>query len=847
LNTTSSQDTGRATCLLEVAVAYAKRGLKVFPVHSTDSASACSCGKLDCGSPGKHPRTNHGLNDASCDPEQIRDWWARWPDANIAMNCGASDRIVIDIDDKDGRPGPASWSAVEQELGDHFGDTARVATPSGGCHLHYLVDGRHVGSGNDRFGFGVDVKAEGGYVLLPPSAIGGVRYAWVEGQGFEHTKPIPESLATRLESATAQTNDRGRSGRPQEARITKGERDDTLFRDACALRKRGFSDGAIEAALLERNAEQCDPPLPESQVRAKVASSARYDPPSQACDESVGEVPCDRNGWLVSDGAHLLSLAHLSRNDVGLLPWTNFDPRVVGVTVDDEGRRCYLTELVRIDGATSRVLLDASALGNLQKLSVVLAAYGCSIVPAPREVHGRHEAARLLRFLDAQDAATYKTAEALGWHDGVGFLTHEGVLTAGGFSQHLDVVPHPMLANRAPYRYGLGNEGQAVAVLKALLTMHDETVCSVVGSWSVACLLANELRRYTKHFPDLGLEGSSGTGKTSGPFGDQLQLITGNAEGPCELTAASLRDRMGAHRNAPVWLDDVSNTAAIYDLLRQATSGGSRLKMAADNTHMAKTALVAPVMISGEHLGPIHAEKAMMDRFLLVELPSPAGLSPLRDGRSRFDALMDLRTAHKNDFTVLAGNVVQLVLQRAHYVDQFREQRDDRVAREADKMAVLRVGALVLSDLTGDPSHFRRVEDWIAAQQRVGDENVLTFAMIPRALRAKNLPASALDGPPAFHDRQTGIVWFSEALLSDWWNEQRNLSDRERRLGSAESIRLQRKALGTDGKGVSKATKDSPANGKRHRLTARYHALSVELSAQVIERCGLSDGDSDEG
>ena len=101
-------------------------------------------------------------------------------------------------------------------------------------------------------------------------------------------------------------------------------------------------------------------------------------------------------------------------------------------------------------------------------------------------------------------------------------------------------------------------------------------------------------------------------------------------------------------------------------------------------------------------------------------LPSPAGLSPLRDGRSRFAALMDLRTAHKNDFTVLAGNVVQLVLQRAHYVDQFREQRDDRVAREADKMAVLRVGALVLSDLTGDPSHFRRVEDWIAAQQRGG-------------------------------------------------------------------------------------------------------------------------------
>ena len=224
----------------------------------------------------------------------------------------------------------------------------------------------------------------------------------------------------------------------------------------------------------------------------------------------------------------------IGTKDVGLLPWSNFDPRVVGVTIDEESKRCYLADLVRTDGATCRVLLDASTLGNLQTLNIALAADGCSIVPAPKEVHSRHEAARLLRFLDAQDAAIYKTADALGWRDGVGFLTHEGVITAGGFSEHLDVMPHPMLANRAPYRYGFGDEERAVDALTTLLTMHDETVCSVLGSWSVACLLADKLRRYTKHFPDLGLEGSSGTGKTSGPFGDLLQLITGNAEGPCE-------------------------------------------------------------------------------------------------------------------------------------------------------------------------------------------------------------------------------------------------------------------------------------------------------------------------
>ena len=254
----------------------------MFPVHSTDAAGRCSCGRLDCGSPGKHPRTSHGLLEAASDPEQIRTWWRRWPDANIAMNCGASGRVVVDIDDKDGRPGPESWSQAKKGLGARVDDTATAVTPSGGTHVHYLADKHDVASGNDRLGCGVDVKARGGYVLLPPSMIRGVGYAWVEGHRLEQTKPIPESLATRLSSATSQTDDRGRANRPSEARIFKGERDDTLFRDACALRKRGFSDAAIEAALLKRNAEQCDPPLPESEVRAKVASSARYDLSSHA-------------------------------------------------------------------------------------------------------------------------------------------------------------------------------------------------------------------------------------------------------------------------------------------------------------------------------------------------------------------------------------------------------------------------------------------------------------------------------------------------------------------------------------------------------------------------------------
>jgi hypothetical protein len=89
-------------------------------------------------------------------------------------------------------------------------------------------------------------------------------------------------------------------------------------------------------------------------------------------------------------------------------------------------------------------------------------------------------------------------------------------------------------------------------------------------------------------------------------------------------------------------------------------------------------------------------------------------------------------------------------------------------------------------------------------------------------------------------------VWFSEALLGDWWSEQRNLSARDRQLGCKESIRQQRKALGIGGKGSSRTTQDFVESGRRHRLTARYHALPADLSTRVVERSGLADGDADE-
>ena len=71
---------------LEQALAYVARGWFVFPLK-----------------PGtKNPLTKHGFKDASNDPKQIRDWWAKTPQANIGLDCGRSNVLVIDVDGDEG-------------------------------------------------------------------------------------------------------------------------------------------------------------------------------------------------------------------------------------------------------------------------------------------------------------------------------------------------------------------------------------------------------------------------------------------------------------------------------------------------------------------------------------------------------------------------------------------------------------------------------------------------------------------------------------------------------------------------------------------------------------------------
>ena len=261
--------------MAQAALSYAAMDWAVFPVH-TPVDGGCSCGKRGCGSPGKHPRTHDGLKSATTDPERIREWWECWPDANIGVACGPSELVVVDLDRHDDRSGRDTWECLRQTYG--FEDETVIChTGGGGEHLLFRAPDADIHNSAGKLGGGIDVRANGGYVVVPPSLhASGHRYVWDAGYH-------PDVVEVALLPSAVQSLLVDRGGRenvtPTAAVIPKGRRNDTLFRLACSLLRAGLSPTALEAALLAENEARCQPPLDETEVRRIARSAAERQGP----------------------------------------------------------------------------------------------------------------------------------------------------------------------------------------------------------------------------------------------------------------------------------------------------------------------------------------------------------------------------------------------------------------------------------------------------------------------------------------------------------------------------------------------------------------------------------------
>jgi len=246
--------------MLQAALWYADLGYPVFP---------CAPGQ-------KTPLTEHGLLDATTDPEQIERWWIKHPDANVAIRTDGL--IAIDID------GPENpWLLDEPDKRAELEKAPTSLTPRGGRqHLFRQPEGRAWRNTASQIARNVDTRADGGYICVTPSVVNGKPYRWADGPSL-HIPPeqLPEPppwLTALLDAASTPGRTPVSPGNAYGNAIPQGERNATLARLAGAMRRVGMSRTEILAALLRVNIERCHPPLDQREVERVAASIARYAP-----------------------------------------------------------------------------------------------------------------------------------------------------------------------------------------------------------------------------------------------------------------------------------------------------------------------------------------------------------------------------------------------------------------------------------------------------------------------------------------------------------------------------------------------------------------------------------------
>jgi hypothetical protein len=226
---------------------------------------------------GKQPVTGfRGYRDATSDLDLVEKARDRWPAANIGGVPGSVGLLVVDVDGPMGREHATPLGLYSEPT-----LTCISGRPDGGEHRYFLHPDHDRPIGNVRLAPGVDVRADRGYVVLPPSVhASGVVYAWDSACETPAVLPPAVWAMCCLDPVGSARPEHGRwRGATSVGRvryIPAGQRNDTLFRLACGWRAGGLTEGQILIRLRVENTASCRPPLGDAELSRIAGSAAGY-------------------------------------------------------------------------------------------------------------------------------------------------------------------------------------------------------------------------------------------------------------------------------------------------------------------------------------------------------------------------------------------------------------------------------------------------------------------------------------------------------------------------------------------------------------------------------------------
>jgi hypothetical protein len=210
---------------------------------------------------GKTPLLRGWQQAATHDLRQIETWRTQYRNCNWGMATGPGSGVfVLDVD---GELGAAALRSL-QAKGNELPQTLVVSTGNGAHYYFRWPEGQIVRNSTGKLGERLDVRGDGGFVVIPPSIHpNGAPYAYTE------QRPIADAPRWLLD----------RIALPAHAGISvlrEGHRNDGLTRYAGACRRKGATHVELERLLLTENLRRCRPPLQHTEVLRIAASIARY-------------------------------------------------------------------------------------------------------------------------------------------------------------------------------------------------------------------------------------------------------------------------------------------------------------------------------------------------------------------------------------------------------------------------------------------------------------------------------------------------------------------------------------------------------------------------------------------